>query len=722
MEQAEPGLTLASGEVLDDLAARVVERLLTRDSLDGVAAVDANGAAAVGDRSAGATAASPTASTPIPPILMVVGVESTQATQFFDFNGQGSGAAADNSVPLVAHKALVLRVYINYLNVQNPTATLQVTGSVTCNRISPLPTGVTPLPAATAINSPMSAMSAGAIQRGRANATLNFLVPASSCQGQVQFQIKVWGAANAALNSPVVVQYASFGSVPPPPVHGVLIHYTGPNDSRTGNLNIPAPTRVDLLNTLAPVIGVYPIDWFYYTGWTVITFNGDLTTQDGWNLLFNTLLNMRSSSGTNDVYVGLLPSSVPTGGIFGYGGAGVAVSYVDAGMVFAQEIGHSFNRAHAPCGNPGNPDPNYPTYNSYPSGSIGEFGYNVGTNSVFDPSSTYDFMSYCSPVWTSPYTYIGLKNAISSSNAASSAERPHTRNHVIDRLHINVRVHRGGRIELLPSFHLFGHVPDAGIERGPASDVRCDLMSAEGKVLFSQRCHLANLHHSLDDLSYDLHEVLPWFDDVETIVFRRGSEVVGDISIGEAPKLTLCKPKLERRVLTVEWTAQATSTAPEPTCLVRYSNDDGATWRTIAADLTSGRHQVSLDTLPGGPRCRVQVVAAAAIRTATAESEPFEVETQARKAYLVNPREPVTVTLGEMVTLQGDGFSPDQGMAPFTDVRWSSSQDGNLGIGYELATSNLSVGFHIITLSVPDGAGGLATATAQVTIEEPSYA
>ena len=36
------------------------------------------------------------------PNFRAVAVEATQATQFFNFNGQGSGYAPDNSVPLVA--------------------------------------------------------------------------------------------------------------------------------------------------------------------------------------------------------------------------------------------------------------------------------------------------------------------------------------------------------------------------------------------------------------------------------------------------------------------------------------------------------------------------------------------------------------------------------------------------------------------------------------------
>ena len=48
----------------------------------------------------------------IMPGIIITGVEMTQSTQFFNLDNLSSGAAADNSVPLVANKPLVLRVYV----------------------------------------------------------------------------------------------------------------------------------------------------------------------------------------------------------------------------------------------------------------------------------------------------------------------------------------------------------------------------------------------------------------------------------------------------------------------------------------------------------------------------------------------------------------------------------------------------------------------------------
>jgi hypothetical protein len=78
-----------------------------------------------------------------------------------------------------------------------------------------------------------------------------------------------------------------------------------------------------------------------------------------------------------------------------------------AGGTLAQELAHAMGRAHAPCGNPQAIDQKFP----YSSGSIGVFGYDILTKELIDPGDRYrDFMSYCSPVWTSDYTFQGIYN------------------------------------------------------------------------------------------------------------------------------------------------------------------------------------------------------------------------------------------------------------------------------------------------------------------------
>lgn len=645
----------------------------------------------------------------------IAGVECTQATQFFDFNGEGSGAGTDNSVPLVAGKATMLRVYPDRFNWLWAPAPTSLTGIVSYAQI-----GGSSFPNLSPINGPIPAMPASSIDRGNVNATLNFLIPAANCNGQLQVSVTLFDPAHPgdpAYSSGPLTFYSTFQVVPRVRVHGVLIHYTG------RGMNIAAPSGMDLINTLAYVGKTYPTSGFNYTACEVIDFNGDLTVGGGggcgtgWNQLFSTLWNMRASSGTNDVFVGLLPSGVPTSGVIGCGGGGVAIAYVNGGSVLAQEIGHAFGRAHAPCGNPGSPDPNYPTYNSYPSGSIGEYGFDTETSQVFSPWSTYDFMSYCGPTWISPYTYEGLMNGITSSMASAHPERAADRVIARENLLLSFRVYLDGRVELLSSFHLKGPAPSS--EMGPLLPISCQLLSADGKVTLVHHCHFNDPHQDPEGPYMELHEVIPWEPDTKSIAFIHNGKVIDTYELEEqAPEVSIVSTaRAEKRadLMRVEWQGKHPEKAV--TYLLRYSNNGGTSWRAMAADLTQTSYVVNMELLPGGHQCKFQVVASAGVRTTLAETEPFAVAQKPRQAYILLPEAGASFTEGQAVILRGAGFSPDFETSLPEDGVWTSDIDGILGVGYELVLRTLSVGEHTITLRVADGLGGEASSHVTITVQ-----
>jgi hypothetical protein len=59
------------------------------------------------------------------------------------------------------------------------------------------------------------------------------------------------------------------------------------------------------------------------------------------------------------------------------------------------ELGHNFDRKHVLCeGSEDNIDKNYP----YPDGTIGVYGLDVEEKKLIDPTTFFDFMSYCQPI------------------------------------------------------------------------------------------------------------------------------------------------------------------------------------------------------------------------------------------------------------------------------------------------------------------------------------
>ncbi|MDQ6815059.1 MAG: hypothetical protein M3040_15090 [Bacteroidota bacterium] len=655
----------------------------------------------------------------LPPIVLppfvpwgIAGVEATQATQFFLINGQGSGAAPNNSVPSVANKVLILRVYPRKGVILASPA--QVTGVVSRPGKPDL------LP----INGPVAVQDTSAIQRVNANHSLNFRIPAADCVGTVTFTIKLINTT-LATDFRMTTITRTFDVVPQVRVHGVLIHYTG------RGMNIANPTGIDLINTLAWVGLTYPISGFNYTACNVTDFNGDLTVGGGggcgtgWNVLFNMLWTMRSASGTNDVFIGLLPAGVPTSGVIGCGGGGVAIAYNGGGTVLAQEVGHAFGRAHAPCGNPGGPDPNYPHYNSYPSGSIGEFGVNTSNMQIFNPSSTYDFMSYCGPVWVSPYTYTGLKNAIVATPAAAHPERAGSEADALpgEYLFISFRMDQGGQVEVMNSFHLY--TPKPPQEVGIETSVSCSLLNKKGQVILTHHCRLTNPHHDENAASAEFYEALPWSKDIAKITFMRNGKVSHTSEVDEhAPGVNFVTTKklLERRteLMRLEWNIKqdqgVVKSQKAVKYILRYSNNAGSTWRAVTADIEENSHVVNLNTLPGGDQCLFQIVASSGMRTSTATTEPFAVDRKPYEAHILSPKSSDNFKKGADVRLYGGGFSPDFGTIDFDYVTWTSDRDGLLGTGYEVITNKLSSGRHRISINLPDGLGGDVSASVYIQI------
>jgi uncharacterized protein YjdB len=137
----------------------------------------------------------------------------------------------------------------------------------------------------------------------------------------------------------------------------------------------------------------------------------DLSTGDGWSNLLSALQAVRTSEGATDQYYhGIIGDFAnPAWGGLAYVPS-VPSSTFRSGLSYdrmpfapatiAHELGHNLGRPHAPCGNPANPEAVFP----YPDGSIGQPGYDIESGALIS-SSTKDYMSYCSPEWTSDWAF-----------------------------------------------------------------------------------------------------------------------------------------------------------------------------------------------------------------------------------------------------------------------------------------------------------------------------
>ena len=191
----------------------------------------------------------------------------------------------------------------------------------------------------------------------------------------------------------------------------VPIHYTH------GSSSTPTTSNLSYLDWMP--IKVYPVHEINYTLHSTVNYTGDLTDFQGWSDMLSQIAAIHDSEdpGQKDfIYYGLVdfysvdgcPGTCIAG--LGYttrptsvGFSGWGPGTPEASETFTHEMGHNFARQHAPCGvSPS--DPGFP----YSSGGIGQFGLDVSTLELKKPGAPdfyKDYMGYCSPNWTSDYTY-----------------------------------------------------------------------------------------------------------------------------------------------------------------------------------------------------------------------------------------------------------------------------------------------------------------------------
>lgn len=142
----------------------------------------------------------------------------------------------------------------------------------------------------------------------------------------------------------------------------------------------------------------------------------DLSTADGWSNLLVALQAARTAEGAVDEYYhGIIGDFAnPAWGGLAYRPSSPSSTFrsglsydrmPSAPATIAHELGHNLGRPHAPCGNPANIEALFP----YPDGTIGQSGYNLETGTLI-PASTFDYMSYCSPDWTSDWAFGQIVN------------------------------------------------------------------------------------------------------------------------------------------------------------------------------------------------------------------------------------------------------------------------------------------------------------------------
>jgi hypothetical protein len=519
----------------------------------------------------------------------IAGMELTQSTQYNGAAGPSYGA--DNSVPLIALKTLVARVYPYVsagLSLFDNLTNSRVTGElivsygdrvayrtgptrVAGTRIGPQHsldrtlwdedfTGLVPGP------------SLAALQQYHLNSSLNFIVPAYYCRGsRTTFSVRIWRAADGPSSAyhATTSQMVTFLAVPAPRVCLVRVNWTDANGNTT------KPSDASMLGTTSLAERMLPFPYFETT---ILGIEKDSTAafaavsasaggcNPAWSSLVADLAVMRIFTalfGLGDIVFGMVPAAViPAGQKKINSGCGVEAGGCIIGYdtSFAHEVGHLYKRSHVAVPGDATSDPDYPNYGG-DRHSIGEVGIDTGASppTLYDPASTGDIMSYQPNRWISPYTYQRILNQWDLHQNAPADPR-----HVRSFLVISMRVHRVvrdmSRVEVRRAHRIeaAGMLPPrVGATLSPLS---VDLLDGNERILATHHCLYVPAHAggccgcgnnelvSPEREPYlDLHEAIEWpGENVAALSFHCGKEPIARIEVGEAPRVEIEGPDAAR--------------------------------------------------------------------------------------------------------------------------------------------------------------------------------
>jgi len=464
--------------------------------------------------------------------LSITGVELNQATQFFRANRYLDlpNAHPDNSVFLVDGKNTGVRVYVDY----DASSGLPPIAALSGELVISNGTGSTTL---APLNAGIAPKRDAAINQAIANDTLNFMIPTGWSTGTVTMTCRVFDQADPSQSSRSFTRTLVFTRVEPLNVFLVGVQTQQPAAN--------APTQAAVANAFSLLLKTYPRGLVQFTGFNNITLTppiaGLMSSSGcgaGWRTLLDKLRDLKG--GSSDVYFGGLPAGIATAGVVGCSPVGdrVAASFIDLLATVPHEVGHSLGRRHdtsTRC-TAQDPDNNYPRYNSFAPDSIGAFGFDPTTNTVFDPSSAIDFMTPCLPAtaWISPYTHQGLLGATQGGPSPGGGMTVVGGQH--EMLFLGLEISRARKVTRRVSFH---HLAAFQGTSRCESPFMYELLDPNWRVLDCGPLHCLCSTEDCRCWPKTTRDVLPYPMDAAYLLVFEGDKVIYEEEIPAPPRVRI---------------------------------------------------------------------------------------------------------------------------------------------------------------------------------------
>ena len=634
--------------------------------------------------------------------LQISGIEVTQGIQTFGnvpYRGQNAGAA-DNSVPLVAERRTVLRVWATGARPGTQlTATTELPTSIPGLTVLEFSNtiGVPPPTPVRARTDQSMQLELGLPEAGQHT----YVVRVSEFDPATQQRRQA-----AAVNLPL--DFVGKAGIR---LRLVRIRYRG------RGMNVaPIPTS-DILKALEFTQRVLPLPTpaFRVVNDSVEDYDGDFTRIDpsahdpNWagyaanrgttgNLL-EIMDRLRSTEGqpADVAYVGVYPNGASQAVFAGWAVSGWILTSLNP-IVIAHELTHRFCvPMHAPCGGPAYVDPAFPLYQGLPDASIGDVGLNTVDLSTRDPATHRDLMSYCGPMWISAYNYRKVFDCLGPPWPPLPSPQPLPPSDGPPLRLVRWPPDRWTKVDLppLPQPPWPWPRPWPGAPRGEAGEPVVELLDEAGGSLGRAAGRYSASGSEIEPDDGVLDFVLPPGEAPAGLRVMQKGEVVwtwSDKRFGEPLGLEVRWPseaELAKGGGTLAWKIEGD---PE-FVVVRTSSDGGHTWRTrVLAPSDGAGRPIELDRALLGHRGPVllQVWATRGFRTVCRQHEVPHVEALPQPLVLLSPEVNSTVEVGRRVRLAAQSADPS------ATVTWTSDRDGALGTGAEIVARHLSAGRHLI--------------------------
>ena len=222
-----------------------------------------------------------------------------------------------------------------------------------------------------------------------------------------------------------------------------------------------------------------------------------------------------------------------------------------------------------------------------------------------------------------------------------------------------------------------------------------EILDYEGTALISRPVHLNFFSSDQEFATFSIR--LPFEPNGEQLQLRLGERVLSTLKVPtERPYFTLLHPEEDdyidpKGILHLHWAAH--SSEDPLTYFVRYTADGGHTWLRPGVDLQTTDFYLDLREMPGGQRCRAEVLATNGYRTSYARTRWFDV-----------PRKVPTLLFGETQgpILYGQGYSKEEGALP---VQWQADGGTILATGSSCDVRLPVAGTRRISAIATDSAG-----------------